>query len=113
GRGDRPQPAGPDGGGDRAHDHADDVPPAVVNAGTLDRARRAGSLGRPGRRPTGRDDRDGGGLMYGWVWRHLPGPALVRALILLVVAVALVALLFEVVFPAIAPLLPLDQNTVE
>ena len=51
--------------------------------------------------------------MYGWLWRHLPGPALVRALILLVVAVALVALLFEVVFPAIAPLLPLDQNTVE
>ncbi|GAB2984664.1 MAG TPA: hypothetical protein VKY71_02195 [Actinotalea caeni] len=51
--------------------------------------------------------------MYGWLWRHLPGPAVVRALILLVAAVAVVALLFEVVFPALAPLLPLDQNTLE
>lgn len=50
--------------------------------------------------------------MYGWLWRHLPGPALVRVLILLVALAAAVLLLFEVVFPAIAPLLPLDQNTV-
>ena len=50
--------------------------------------------------------------MYGWIWRHLPGPALVRALLLLVVAAAAVLLLFEVVFPAVAPLLPVDQNTV-
>lgn len=51
--------------------------------------------------------------MYGWLWRHLPGPALLRALILLVAAMAVIALLFEVVFPAVAPLLPLDQNTME
>ncbi|WP_420113821.1 hypothetical protein [Pseudactinotalea sp.] len=50
--------------------------------------------------------------MYGWIWRHLPGPAIVRALTLLVVLAALVLLLFEVVFPAVAPLLPIDENTV-
>jgi hypothetical protein len=50
--------------------------------------------------------------MYGWIWRHLPGPALVRAVLLLVLAAAIVLALFEVVFPAVAPLLPLDQNTV-
>ncbi|WP_170296906.1 hypothetical protein [Pseudactinotalea terrae] len=50
--------------------------------------------------------------MYGWIWRHLPGPALVRALILLVLAAAVVLALFEYVFPAVAPLLPVDQNTV-
>lgn len=49
--------------------------------------------------------------MYGWLWRHLPGPALVRVLILLVLAAAVVMALFTVVFPAVAPLLPLDQNT--
>lgn len=51
--------------------------------------------------------------MYGWLWRHLPGPALVRVLILLVLAAGAVLLLFEVVFPALAPLLPLDENTLE
>ena len=50
--------------------------------------------------------------MYGWLWRHLPGPALVRVLILLVLLAGLVLLLFEVVFPAVAPLLPIDDNTV-
>jgi len=50
--------------------------------------------------------------MYGWLWRHLPGPTIVRTLTLLVLAVGIVALLFQVVFPAIAPLLPIDQNTV-
>lgn len=50
--------------------------------------------------------------MYGWLWRHLPGPALLRVLVLLVLAVAVVALLFQVVFPAVAPLLPLNENTV-
>jgi hypothetical protein len=50
--------------------------------------------------------------MYGWVWRHLPGPALVRALILLALAAVLVAVLFQVVFPAVEPLLPINDNTV-
>lgn len=51
--------------------------------------------------------------MYGWLWRVLPGPAIVRALVLLIAALAVVALLFLVVFPALAPLLPIDENTVE
>ena len=50
--------------------------------------------------------------MYGWLWRHLPGPTAVRALTLLVLATLVVVLLFQVVFPAVAPLLPIDQNTV-
>lgn len=50
--------------------------------------------------------------MYGWLWRHLPGPAFVRLLIVLVLLVGIVFALFTVVFPAIAPLLPLDENTV-
>lgn len=37
--------------------------------------------------------------MYGWLWRHLPGPLAVRLALVLVVAVAVVALLFWVVFP--------------
>src|SRR5690606_39176528 len=89
-----------------AHDHAHDLPPVVVHARAVGDPRRAEPLGRPRRGTSRRDHRDGGGLMYGWLWRHLPGPAVVRALILLVAAVAVVALLFEVVFPALAPLLP-------
>ncbi|MCS6712069.1 hypothetical protein JSY14_08575 [Brachybacterium sp. EF45031] len=50
--------------------------------------------------------------MYGWLWRHLPGPALVRVLILLVLAAAAVAVLFQWVFPAIAPYMPFNGNTV-
>lgn len=50
--------------------------------------------------------------MYGWLWRHLPGPTIIRALTLTVLAAAIVVLLFQVVFPAVAPLLPIDQNTV-
>ena len=37
--------------------------------------------------------------MYGWIWRHLPGPRWLRVLEAAVLAVAVVLLLFEVVFP--------------
>ena len=49
--------------------------------------------------------------MYGWIWRHLPGPtgAKVAQAVLLVVAVVLV-LLF-VVFPWIEPQLPFNEVT--
>ena len=50
--------------------------------------------------------------MYAWIWRHLPGPALVRALIALVLVVGIVALLFLVVFPWADPLLPFNKVTV-
>lgn len=36
--------------------------------------------------------------MYGWIWRHLPGNAWVKALLSLVLAVAVVYVLFQYVF---------------
>jgi hypothetical protein len=50
--------------------------------------------------------------MYGWIWRHLPGPVLVRALVALVLATAVVLLLFTVVFPWAEGALPFLDNTV-
>lgn len=50
--------------------------------------------------------------MYGWLWRTLPGPAWVRIIILTVLAAAVVAALFLWVFPAIAPFMPFNNNTV-
>jgi hypothetical protein len=50
--------------------------------------------------------------MYGWLWRHLPGPLVARVLqagLLLAVAVVL---LFLFVFPAVEPLLPYSDVTV-
>ncbi len=43
--------------------------------------------------------------MYAALWRVLPGPWWVRALILLVLAAAIVYALFYHVFPWLAPLL--------
>ncbi len=51
--------------------------------------------------------------MYGWLWRSLPGPTAVRLLLALVLLVAVVALLFGLVFPAVEPLLPLGDVTVD
>lgn len=51
--------------------------------------------------------------MYGWLWRHLPGPAVVRIGILVVAAAVVVAVCFLWVFPAIAPLMPFNDITVE
>lgn len=51
--------------------------------------------------------------MYVWIWRHLPGglPGKLAGSLLLLVAVVL--LLFAVVFPAVEPLLPFNDVTVE
>ena len=51
--------------------------------------------------------------MYGWLWRHLPGPAWVRVGILLVALAVVVAVCFLWAFPALAPLLPFNDITVE
>ena len=51
--------------------------------------------------------------MYVWIWRHLPGGLpgkLVGSLILLG---TVVVLLFTVVFPAVEPLLPYSDVTVD
>lgn len=50
--------------------------------------------------------------MYAWIWRNLPGPAVVRLLLALVLIAAVVAVLFTWVFPAIEPLMPFNQQTV-
>ena len=49
--------------------------------------------------------------MYGWIWRHLPGPLAVRAGLALVLAAGVVALLMFVVFPWAEPLLPFNNVT--
>ncbi len=50
--------------------------------------------------------------MYGWLWRHLPGPAPVRVVILTAAALAVLAACFLWVFPAIAPFMPFNDTTV-
>ena len=52
-------------------------------------------------------------MMYGWLWRALPGPVWLRVLLLLLAAVVVVAVCFQWVFPAIAPLLPFNDITVD
>lgn len=37
--------------------------------------------------------------MYGWIWRHLPGPIWFRAISAMALAVLTVLFLFEYVFP--------------
>lgn len=51
--------------------------------------------------------------MYGWIWRTLPGGLPGKLLGSLVLLAAAVALLFLVVFPAVEPLLPFSDVTVE
>ena len=51
--------------------------------------------------------------MYAWIWRHLPGPLVVRLLGALLLLAAAVAVLFLVVFPWVEPLLPYSDVTVE
>ena len=50
--------------------------------------------------------------MYASLWRSLPGPWPVRALISLVLIAAFVYALFTYVFPAVAPLVPFNDTTV-
>ncbi|WP_448630754.1 hypothetical protein [Cellulomonas soli] len=51
-------------------------------------------------------------MMYGWLWRHLPGPTAARIAILAVAACALLAVCFTWVFPAVAPFMPFNDTTV-
>ncbi len=51
--------------------------------------------------------------MYAWLWRHLPGPLPVRLLLAGLLLATAVALLFFVVFPAVEPLLPFSDVTVD
>ena len=49
--------------------------------------------------------------MYGWIWRHLPGPTAVKVTEAVVIVLGIVALLMLVVFPWVEPLLPFNQVT--
>jgi hypothetical protein len=50
--------------------------------------------------------------VYGWLWRHLPGPLPVRLVLAVFVAAAVVALLALVIFPHLEPLVPGQDVTV-
>lgn len=50
--------------------------------------------------------------MYGWLWRHLPGPWPVRAVVALALAAAVVAACFLWLYPAVAPYMPFNETTV-
>ena len=51
--------------------------------------------------------------MYTWIWRRLPGGLPGKLVGSLVLLTAVVLLLFLVVFPAVEPLLPFSEVTVE
>jgi len=50
---------------------------------------------------------------YGLLWRILPGPTPVKVILAVLLLLAVVAALFTWVFPAIAPLMPFNDTTVE
>jgi len=51
-------------------------------------------------------------MMYGWLWRHLPGPTAVRVLIAALLVAGVVAACFAWLYPAIAPFMPFNDTTV-
>jgi hypothetical protein len=50
--------------------------------------------------------------MYGWIWRRLPGPRPLKALLAALLLVAVVAALFEWVFPWLQGVLGIGEVTV-
>ena len=52
-------------------------------------------------------------MMYAWLWRHLPGPAPVRAVTAVLLFLLVVAVLFGWVFPWLEPRLPFTDVTVD
>lgn len=46
--------------------------------------------------------------LYGWLFSLIPGPLWLRIVIVVVIAAAIVVGLFQVVFPTIAPYLPIS-----
>jgi hypothetical protein len=51
--------------------------------------------------------------MYVWLWRHLPGPLVVRLLQVTILLAGAVAVLMLLVFPRVEPLLPYQDVTVD
>lgn len=50
--------------------------------------------------------------MYGWLWRHLPGPLPAKLVSAALLALAVVTVCFLWVFPAVAPYMPFNDGTV-
>ncbi|MEJ6012978.1 hypothetical protein WG936_03875 [Corynebacterium sp. H127] len=50
--------------------------------------------------------------MYGYLWRHLPGPLPVKILIAVAIVVGIFFLLMEVVFPQVSDLMPYQEVAV-
>lgn len=50
--------------------------------------------------------------MYGYLWRLIPGPFIVKLIVTLVVAVAVFFLLMEVVFPWVSTMMPYNDVSV-
>ncbi|GLY70907.1 hypothetical protein [Amycolatopsis taiwanensis] len=51
--------------------------------------------------------------MYGWIWRHLPGPVGAKLALAIVLVLGVAALLLFVVFPWLDPLLPFNKVSVQ
>ena len=51
--------------------------------------------------------------MYGPLWRLLPGPWPVKTLLSLILVVVVVLVCFLWLFPAIAPFMPFNDNTIQ
>jgi hypothetical protein len=51
--------------------------------------------------------------VYSWIWRHLPGGTRSKALLSVVLVLAVAALLLFVVFPWAEPHLPFNDVTVD
>ncbi|HEY0118420.1 MAG TPA: hypothetical protein VGC04_06550 [Cellulomonas sp.] len=50
--------------------------------------------------------------MYGWLWRHLPGPVPARVALAVVLAAVVLAACFLWLYPALAPHMPFNDTTV-
>jgi hypothetical protein len=50
--------------------------------------------------------------MYGFIWRHVPGPLAVRLVIVTAALALVIVVLFAWVFPWIEPMMPFSGNTV-
>ena len=52
-------------------------------------------------------------MIYGAIWRALPGPTALKVLQALLLVALVVAVLFLWVFPRVAPYMPFNDNTVD
>lgn len=50
--------------------------------------------------------------MYGLIWRILPGPVWLKAILAIALIVGVVYVLFEYVYPVIAPNMPFVEDSV-